>query len=70
MSKKYLIAAAVIGNIAALAVLFWLVLDMRGNGQTATRTIYEPTSSSRTELDSLLADATRQALCDQRWCER
>ena len=28
---KFLIAAAVIGNVAALAVLFWLVLDVRAS---------------------------------------
>ncbi len=65
MSKRtrIMIAAAVVLNVTALVVLFWLVLDARMNRPQVTRTIYQSSDSGLRDyrIDQLIVDATRQA---------
>lgn len=60
---KFLIAAVVIGNVAAIIVLFWLVLDMRADGDGAIRP-NTATSGYRSsgDLATFAAGGTMRAL--------
>ncbi len=53
---RVLIAAAVVLNVTALAVLFWLVLDVRANGVRREPEV----TGLRHDIDDL---ATQQSRC-------
>lgn len=62
MNKRHLLIAAVVANVAALAVLFYLVLDMRAeinNGNVAdasrTRSLQSSLGSQQRALETQIA---------------